>query len=681
MSPRASFPIFASTSPSRTVFVQGLIIAAIVITALYVGREILVPLALATLLSFVLTPPLLFLRRLGVPNVLGVATLVSAAFLLIFSLGWLISSEATQLATDLPRYQSTLAEKISKITKSTADVPVIKTATQALEEFQKELAHPKPDTSVGTVPSPPEQAEDKSKPVPVEIHEPEPQPFEVLQRLAGTLLPPIATAGIVLLFVIFILLQRQDLRDRLIRLFGTSDLQRTTAALNDAATRLSRYFITQLLINSAFGIFIAFGLWLIGVPSPTVWGILAMLMRFVPYVGSFIAAAPPLILAAVVDPGWSTLLLTAALYLISELAMGQLVEPVVYGHGTGLSPIAIVIATVFWTWLWGPLGLLLSTPLTVVLVVLGRHIEGLQFFDLLLGDRPALTPEQRLYQRLLTGDSAEAADQLETCMKEGQPLASCFDEVVLKALQSAHHDAERGALDGENLERIATTIKEMIGNLRDVDPQHWFQKIMQDKADAAGDGLASLTVAEEKDDFAPLKAGDLAPGWEAEGAVVCIGGRTGLDDAAAALLSALLEKLGVNSRTLSSEAISPAHIVSLDATDAKLIYLSFMSIAPSSAHVRYLVRRLRGIIPSGCSILVGYWSGNGNEAVKALKETAEADAYATTLRQAVAIITSTARPQSADKTIPKSINSSGANRAARPSRRDPTLHVIAEKSD
>jgi hypothetical protein len=266
-------------------------------------------------------------------------------------------------------------------------------------------------------------------------------------------------------------------------------------------------------------------------------------------------------------------------------------------------------------------------------------------------------------------------------MKEGQPLASCFDEVVLKALQSAYHDAERGALDGENLERIATTIKEMIGNLRDVDPQHWFQKIMQDKADEAGGGLASLTAAEEKVDFAPLKAGDLAPGWEAEGAVVCIGGRTGLDDAAAALLSALLEKLGVNSRTLSSEAISPAHIVSLDATDAKLIYLSFMSIAPSSAHVRYLVRRLRGIIPSGCSILVGYWSGNGNEAVKALKETAEADAYATTLRQAVAIITSTARPQSADKTIPKSINSSGANRAARPSRRDPTLDVIAEKSD
>jgi predicted PurR-regulated permease PerM len=647
------------------------------ITTLYVGREVLVPLALATLLSFVLTPPLLFLRRLRVPKILGVATLVSAAFLIIFLLGWLISSEATQLAVDLPRYQSTLAAKISRITKSAADSPAIKTVTEALEEFQQELAHPKPDTSVGTMPGPPEQADNKNRPVPVEIHEPEPQPFEMLQRLAGTLLPPVATAGIVLLFVIFILLQREDLRDRLIRLFGTSDLQRTTATLNDAAKRLSRYFITQLLINSAFGIFIAFGLWLIGVPSPTVWGILAMLMRFVPYVGSFIAAAPPLLLAAIVEPGWTTFLLTAALYLISELAMGQLVEPVVYGHGTGLSPIAIVIATVFWTWLWGPLGLLLATPLTVVLVVLGRHIEGLQFFDLLLGDSPALTPEQRFYQRLLSGDSAEAADQLETCVKEGQPLVGCFDEIVLKALNSAQHDAERGALDEENLERTSTTIKEVIENLRDVASQWRFQKVTQKKANEVGSGLTSLTLIQEEDTLAPLKPTDLAPGWEAEGAIVCIGGRTPLDDAAAALLSALAEKLGLNSRTLSSESISPGHIVSLDVTDAKLVCLSYLSIAPSPAHVRYLIRRLRTLIPQGCTILVGYWSSNGNGALKTLEDTAEADAYATSLREALKIVMGAARRHPAAKPITESIPSLGPDGQ----RGDPHLRVVAEKSD
>jgi hypothetical protein len=547
--------------------------------------------------------------------------------------------------------------------------------TEALEEFQQELAHPKPDTSVGTTPGPPEQVEAKNKPVPVEIHEQEPQPFDVLQRLAGTLLPPVATAGIVLLFVIFILLQREDLRDRLIRLFGTSDLQRATATLNDAAERLSRYFITQLLINSAFGIFIAFGLWLIEVPSPTVWGILAMLMRFVPYVGSFIAAAPPLLLAAIVEPGWTSFLLTGALFLISELAMGQLIEPVVYGHGTGLSPIAIVIATVFWTWLWGPLGLLLATPLTVVLVVLGRHMEGLQFLDLVLGDKPALTSEQRFYQRLLSGDSAEAADQLETCVKEGQPLVNCFDEIVLKALQSAQHDAERGALDEETLERISATTKEVIENLSDVAPESWFQARIPARADQAENGLASLTLVEGEDAISPLKPIEIAPGWEAEDAIVCIGGRTKLDDAAASLLSALAEKLCLKQCTLGNEAISPGHLVSLDVPDAKLLCLCYLSIAPSPAHVRYLIRRLRTIIPRGCTILVGFWSQNANGALKALKENAEADAYATSLREALKIIMCAAR--SAAKPINEPLLQAGES--AKPSRRKPPLRVVAEE--
>jgi predicted PurR-regulated permease PerM len=684
MPPKASFPIFASGSTARIAFLQGLVIAAIVITALYVGREVLVPLALAILLSFVLTPPLLFLRRLGLPRVVGVAILVSSAFPVILALGWLMSREATQLAVELPRYQSTLAEKISKITKSAADAPGIRKVTEALQEFQQELAHPKPDTSVGTVPAPPERVGEERKPVAVEIHEPEPQPFEVIQRLAGTLLPPIATAGIVLLFVIFILLQREDLRDRLIRLFGTSDLQRSTAAINDAAERLSRYFITQLLINSAFGIFIAFGLWLIGVPSPTVWGILAMLMRFVPYVGSFIAAAPPVLLAAIVDPGWTTFLLTAALYLVSELAMGQLVEPVVYGHGTGLSPIAIVISTVFWTWLWGPLGLLLATPLTLVLVVLGRHIEGLQFFEVLLGDKPALTPEQRFYQRLLTGDSAEAADQLEICMKEGQQLVSCFDEVVLKALQLAQYDAERGALDEEKLERIDTTVKELIGNLRDLEPKRWFQKATSEEnnnEEKPVGGLASLTLIEGKqaDALTKLEPTDLAPGWEVEGAIVCMGGRTLLDDAAAALLSAVLEKQGLKPRYLGSEAISPAHIVSLDVTDAKLICLSYMSIGRSPAHVRYLIKRLRGIIPSSCTILVGYWAGDANGAVKALEQTAEADAYATSLRQAAEIAMNAARTPTDKERISKVARARTADKAHRRSLSDAPLKLVPEK--
>ena len=244
MSPR--FPIFASSSEARTATLQSLLIAAIVITGLYVAREVLLPLALAILLSFVLTPALLFLRRLKVPRVVGVAIVVAFAFALIFGLGWLMSQQATQLAGDLPRYQHVLAEKISALRKSATGSPALEKATEAIKDLERELGNPTPEPKVGAEPSPPEQAEEGRKPIPVEIHEPPPRSLELFQRIAGTVLPPLATAGIVILFVIFILLQREDLRDRAIRLLGASDMQRTTSAMNDAAERLSKYFLSQV---------------------------------------------------------------------------------------------------------------------------------------------------------------------------------------------------------------------------------------------------------------------------------------------------------------------------------------------------------------------------------------------------------------------------------------------------
>ena len=647
MTPR--FPIFASSSEARTATLQSRTIAAIVITGLYVAREVLLPLALAILLSFVLTPALLFLRRLKVPRVVGVAIVVAFAFALIFGLGWLMSQQATQLAGDLPRYQHVLAEKISALRKSAAGSPALEKATEAVKGMERELANPTPEPKVGTEPSPPEQAEEGRKPIPVEIHEPPPQPLVLFQRIAGTVLPPLATAGIVILFVIFILLQREDLRDRAIRLLGASDMQRATSAMNDAAERLSKYFLSQVLINSAYGVFIALGLWLIGVPSPIVWGILAMLMRFVPYVGPFIAAALPLLLAAVVELGWTTFLLTAALYLVSELTMGQVVEPLVFGHGTGVSPIAVILSTVFWTWLWGPLGLLLAMPLTVCLVVLGRHVEGLNFFEVLLGDKPALTPQQSFFQRALTGDSAEATYQAELALKD-EPLANYLDDVALKGLQLAERDFERGALDEENLKRINTTVKEIMDDLADFEPRRWFRKVApvekKEDAEEAQTGLASLSAMDEVDEepLPILGPADLAPGWEEEGSVLCIGGRTPLDEAAAAMLAGLLNKHGLKARVAESETISAGNIVSLEAAKAKLVCLSFLGIGSSSAQVRYLVRRLRRILPSGSIILVGCWTDDATGApVKALKETADADAYATSLHEAAEIAVEAAR--------------------------------------
>jgi AI-2E family transporter len=422
--------------------------------------------------------------------------------------------------------------------------------------------------------------------------------------------------------------------------------------MNDAAERLSKYFLRQFLINSAYGVFIAIGLWLIGVPSPIVWGILAMLMRFVPYVGPFIAAAPPLMLAAVVEPGWTTLVLTAALYLVSELTMGQVVEPLVFGHGTGVSPIAVILATVFWTWLWGALGLLLAMPLTVCLVVLGRHVEGLNFFEVLLGDKPALTPQQSFYQRVLTGDAAEATYQAELALKE-KPLANYLDDVALRGLQLAEHDFERGALDEDNLKRISTTVNEIMDDLADFEPRRWFRKAepIEKEDKEAQTGLASLSTMDEVDEepLPILNPADLAPGWEEEGSVLCIAGRTPLDEAAAALLAGLLNKHGLKARASASETISTGNIISLEAAKAKLVCLSFLGIGSSPAQVRYLVRRLRRMLPSGSMILVGYWTDEATGgAAKILKETSEADAYATSLHEAAEIAVNAARRPESD---------------------------------
>src|SRR3981081_952077 len=303
-------------------------------------------------------------------------------------------------------------------------------------------------------------------PVPVEVRQPDPGALESLQSLISPLLHPLATTGIIIIFVIFILLQREDLRNRLIRLAGSHDLQRTTAALDDAAGRVSRLLLIQLLLNGTFGVVIGTGLWMIGVPSAILWGILAGVLRFVPYIGAAIAAAFPLALAVAVDPTWSMRLWTLPLFLIVEPIVGHVIEPMVYGHSTGLSPVAVVASATFWTALWGPIGLVLATPLTVCLVVLGRHVERLEFLDVMFGDRPALSPPEIFYQRMLSGDADEASEKAEEFLKE-RSLSSYYDEVALKGLQLAQADAERGALSPDRLTKIRDAVGEFVSNLSD----------------------------------------------------------------------------------------------------------------------------------------------------------------------------------------------------------------------
>jgi predicted PurR-regulated permease PerM len=637
-------PVLSSSrADTRTAILQGLLIATLVIAALYVGREVLVPLALAILLSFVLTRPLVMLRRVGMPRILSVVIVVSCAFAVIFGLGWLVSREFTQLAADLPTYRTALSEKIEHLRQNAPGSPMLKRAGDVLSDLQKEL-------SQGTAPPAPKADADgkpaDAPPLQVEVRQPEPTVFELFRRIAGTVLPPLATAGIVLLFVIFILVQREDLRDRFIRLLGSSDLQRATTTLNDAATRLSKYFLRQLLINSAFGVMIALALWLVGIPSPLVWGVLAMLMRFVPFIGSYIGAIPPLLLATVVDPGWSTFLIVLALYVVGEMTMGQVVEPLVFGHGTGVSPIAVLVSTVFWTWLWGPLGLLLAMPITVCLAVLGRHVEDLHMFEVLLGDEPALTPDQCFYQRALSGDAAEATHQTELHLKE-QSFESGLEEVVLGGLKLAERDARRGMLDAEKAQRVSTTVKEMLENLADFAPRRWFAKNHQkEKDDKAAHGLASLKAAEAGEDESetPIDRATLAPGWREDDAILCVGGRTPLDEAAAALLAEILKRRGLGATAPATEATSAGHIASLAGTEAKLVCLCYLGLGTGPAHIRYLVRRLRRILPEGTAILVVYFpDGSGAGSVKEMLAAAEADSYAASLKEAADIAVATAK--------------------------------------
>ena len=443
--------------------VAAVVVAAIIIAMLYFGREIFVPIALAILLSFVLAPAVRFLEVWYAPRAVAVMSVVLLAFAVLFAAGGVVATQLAELANDLPGYQSTIRAKIQSIRGTTATSSTLERAADVLQDLGKELekpkveARPSPRLKVGT---------GDVAPIPVEVRQPPPTALESLAKLISPLLHPLATTGLIVIFVIFILFQRQDLRNRMIKLAGSHDLQKTTAALDDAAQRLSRLFLTQVALNSAFGIVIGMGLWLIGVPSAMLWGILAAVLRFVPYIGAFIAAVFPLVLAAAVDPGWSMLIWTGLLFLIVEPLVGHVIEPLVYGHSTGLSPVAVVLAATFWTALWGPIGLVLAIPLTVCLVVLGRHVERLAFLDVMFGDRPALSPPEIFYQRMLAGDPAEVVEKAEEFLKE-KPLSAYYDDVALKGLKLAQRDVAQARLDPSRVDKIKDTVGELIDNLAD----------------------------------------------------------------------------------------------------------------------------------------------------------------------------------------------------------------------
>jgi len=635
MNPLTRQPFKARTTEELIALLSAVataILAVIIISMLYFGRDIFVPVALAILLSFVLAPLVGILQRIHVPRGLAVVSVVVLAFALIFAMGSLLASQLTQLAGDLPSYQSTISEKIQSFRDTKAGRGTLERASDMLKDLSKELDKPKdavparaPGSLAGNTSVPP-------KPVPVEVRQPDPGALESLRTLISPLIHPLATTGIIIIFVIFILLQREDLRNRLIRLAGSSDLQRTTAALDDAARRLSKLFLTQLILNGAFGMVIGTGLWFIGTPSAILWGILAAALRFVPYIGAAIAAAFPLALAVAIDPGWTMLLWTLALFLIVEPVVGHVVEPMVYGHSTGLSPVAVVASATFWTALWGPIGLVLATPLTVCLVVLGRHVERLEFLDVMFGDRPALSPPEIFYQRMLAGDPTEAAEKAEEFLKE-RSLASYYDEVALKGLQLAQADAERGALDQERLTKIRDAVNEFAGDLSDREDRPPAKG--NSTTDAEASSAVEMVAENAANENLPiLSKKTLPPDWQGEHPVLCVAGRTLIDEAAAIMLAQLSTAHGLAARVEGPTALSTANIFRLDTTGVAVVCLVYVDGA-GPAHMRYSVRRLRRKIPSATIIIGCCVKEIDSAALELLREGAKADLIATSLGEAV----------------------------------------------
>jgi predicted PurR-regulated permease PerM len=636
--PVSPIPSRAQVAPAEIPGVNALLTlaaAVVFIAALFLAREVLIPVTLAILLSFVLAPLVELLRKARLPRVLAVLLAVVVAIGIILALAGLIGTQIASLVGDFPRYQYTIEQKVDAVEHATTE-----RLSQLVSRFGHQLDRATPVTPPGQPPAAPE-ATDEPKPVPVEVHQPSPSQMELVQRYIAPVLSPLATLAIVVIVSIFVLLQQEDLRDRLIRLFGSRDLHRTTVAMDDAARRLSKYFLTQLGINASFGVIIGAGLFFIGVPSPILFGVMAALLRFVPYIGAPLAALFPLALAAAVDPGWSMVLWTLGLFVVVEPIMGQVVEPVLYGHSTGLSPFSVVVAAIFWTWLWGPIGLILSTPLTLCLVVLGRHVDRLEFLDVLLGDRPALTPIESFYQRMLAGDPDEAIDFAELLLKE-RSLSSYYDEVALKGLQLAAHDVTRGVLQPEQLERIKDAIASLVEDLDDHDD-------VDPAPDEADDGPVAPTRAERALPAEPAPTAEppdrdaLPENWRGEGAVLCVAGRGPLDEAAAAMLAQLLSKHGLGSRVEPHHAVSRAGIAGLDVTGVAMVCISYLEITGTPSHLRYLLRRVRQKVP-GAPILVGLWPAE--EAVlrdDRLRAAVGADYYATSLREAVTACLEAAR--------------------------------------
>lgn len=536
-----------------------------VLVLLWFAEDVLVPLALAILLSFLLAPVVARLQGWGLPRLLSVLATALVAFAVLGGVLYVVGNQFLNLAESLPRYKDNLVEKIQAVRGPVGGG--LQEGSETVKELTEELQK--------TAPGKPEARRIQK----VEIVEPPPNAMQIMRGVFGPLVRPLGTGAVVVVFVIFMLLQREDLRDRVIRLVGVHDLHATTQALDDAAGRVSRFLLMQTLINGMQGIAVALGLYFIGVPNAMLWGALTTVLRFVPYLGPWIAAAMPIALSFAVFEGWSYPLLTVGLFVVLELISNNVLEPWLYGTRTGVSQLALLVAAVFWTWLWGTAGLFLATPLTVCLVVMGKYIPQLEFLSILLSDEPVLAPPQRFYQRLLARDPEEAEELVDDARTTQSALEIC-DDMIIPALVLAEQDHQRGALDEEARQYIV----EQAGALGD--------ELCDDEENRHARERSHPPAGQQRFCVLNLPAADEA------------------DEVAARLYARLLALEGIDSRACSATALKGEMLDIVAAAQPDVVCIS--ALPPSAmVHARYLCKRLRARFPD-LPVVTGLWSARGD---------------------------------------------------------------------
>ena len=577
---------------------------------LSLAKDVLAPLTVSILLSFALSPIVRALQKVGAPRALGA---IVALLLFVGALGvwvWFVSGQVTDLADKLPAYQHNMHEKFDDLTRKFGGAGgrgagIVATLENMLRDFA------------------PAETGEQSANAPQRVVVVDNSPFariSVWSSFASPVLSPLAQFAIVMVFTAFLLAAREDLRNRLIKLIGAKDIYRTTQAIDDAGQRIGRMLFAQVLLNGTFGIIIALALWGIGVPNPALWGALAGISRFVPYIGVLIGLVPPLIVAFAFDPGWTPFLMTIALFGFAEGVTGQLIEPIVYGHSSGLSPTAVVVSASIWAFLWGAIGLVLATPLTTCLVVLGRHAPGLAFLETLLGDDPPLSAQEVFYQRMLAGDPREAALQARPYIRR-DAVAEYYDDVALEALRRAHVDVARGDLEDARLNALTRTTVQLVNILRASGGRSRWRALLHRLANIGGGRRATALAQAQQDEAVRAHRG-----------VAVLHGDHPLDTLAAEMLTHALDARGLPSRVVSQEQARMASATEYASVGLVcLCYIEPLTVA----HLRGAAVDARRRCPQA-KVMLCIWRDPADQSFRGMERKLRCDAIVTGIGAALA---------------------------------------------